>query len=89
MNAFSRFADTGGLAGLFLGCSLLSFFEIFYFCIKECVKKRKVRVIKPALKKASNRDFIQSLHLQCVNEKLFIVREPLYTKHCTSQRELN
>jgi hypothetical protein len=31
--------DTGGLLGLFLGVSLISFFEVFYFCLDVAIVK--------------------------------------------------
>lgn len=33
-------AEIGGLLGLFMGCSLLSIVELFFFCVKTCLKKR-------------------------------------------------
>jgi uncharacterized membrane protein len=33
------FADTGGIVGLFLGCSLLSFVEILFFCFQGVMRQ--------------------------------------------------
>jgi hypothetical protein len=36
-------ADLGGLIGLFLGFSILSFVEIFYNCVTFCCRKKKIK----------------------------------------------
>lgn len=43
-------ADFGGLIGLFMGCSLLSVLELFYYLFQHCVKRRKSVEIIPQIK---------------------------------------
>jgi hypothetical protein len=39
-------AELGGLLGLFMGCSLLSIIEIFYFCVASVAHVRKARELR-------------------------------------------
>lgn len=42
-NTLNFIADVGGLLGLFLGCSMLSFFELIYYPTKFIIDKIKIR----------------------------------------------
>lgn len=79
-----RFADAGGLIGLFMGCSLLSFAEIIYFFIQCCLAKtRKIKILSledNITAGLDNKNFIQTLYV--INEnRTFVTSQPLYHKN--------
>lgn len=52
---FSDFlSSTGGIFGLFLGCSVLSFIEIVYHLIAYCIRKVKKRRTELTISTSSN-----------------------------------
>ena len=53
-NLQSAVADFGGLLGLFMGYSLLSFAELFYHCFASCLNKKKVEDEEKKIEKVEN-----------------------------------
>jgi len=71
-------ADVGGYIGLFLGCSVLTVFEVLDFIVCLCFTS-------PANRKRSVRDNMQAPNANVMDEKLWLYNTFLYS---VSQRFL-
>ena len=75
-NYLSVIADIGGLLGLFLGCSLLSLMEIFYFLFAAIIEKlrQKIRTENEELAKEQH----EVVHVKEFNPNLYYAKDFKY-----------